>query len=456
MKLSMMILPLLASGMASAALPVVSDVAIAQGSDRAVTISYKLANEPAVITVDVQTNAGNDVWASIGGANVGRVLGDAMCLVEPGDAVRTATWQPDRTWTGNRVAAEGARVVVTPWPTNDTPDYMVVDIMSNSTDRVRYYPSVEWIPGGLLGDPAYRMSKLVMKRIHAKGVVWQMGTAADRWGVPNAGKTGSFTLNAGSEAPHEVTLDHDYYIGVFELTQAQWATLQESSRGCVFKLDKEMRPVDSATYCSLREGPASGTGAADGDWSYPNDPYSGSILGILRSRTGLDFELPSEAEWEFAARGGHGDGFWGDGNPIAFGTGAYSYWQWDAQLDARYGGNELTSCSEILWSEWTGNYSVSTNRGTAAVGSYPPNDYGIYDMAGNVHEWCLDWFKDDISSLNGEVNTTADRSERIVRGGSQYCNRGALDCRPSRRLSGSPSTTYSGVGARVACRAGLK
>jgi len=455
MKLTLTILPMLTAGAAAAALPVVSDVTIKQGADRAVTISYRLANEPAVVTVDVQTNAGNGAWVSIGGENMSCLSGDAMCRVEAGETVRKATWLPDRAWTGNLVAAGGARAVVTPWPTNDTPDYLVVDIMSNATDRIRYYPSVEWIPGGLLKDPSYRMSKLVLRRIHSKGVPWQMGTTADRWGVPYGASGGSDGMSGGLEAAHEVTLDHDYYIGVFELTQAQWATLQETARGCYFKYEKQMRPVDSATYCSLREGQAGGSGAEAGDWSYPNAPYPGSVLGILRTRTRLDFDLPSEAEWEFAARGGHGDGFWGDGNPIAFGTGAHTDWTWDGQLNARYGANGLLAYPEILSSAWEENYTVGTDRGTAAVGSYPPNGYGLYDMAGNVHEWCLDWYKADIASLNGAVNTTAERSERIVRGGSQYCGNGAVDCRPSRRLSHRPDWRAAGTGARVACRAGL-
>jgi len=454
MKLLIPFLPIMVVGAASAALPIVSDVTISQGEDRAVTISYKLANEPAIVTVDVQTNDGNGAWISIGGANMGCVSGDAMRRIEPGEAVRRATWLPDRAWTGNLVAAGGARAVVTPWPTNDTPDYLVVDISGCSSDRVRYYPSVEWIPGGLLNDPSYRMSKLVLKRIRSKGVTWQMGTTADRWGVP-WGTNSSDGMNGGLEAAHEVTLDHDYYIGVFELTQAQWAVLQETARGCYFKLEKAMRPVDSATYCSLREGKASDWVQEPGDWSYPNEPYPGSILGILRDRTKLDFDLPSEAEWEFAARGGHGDGFWGDGNPIAYGTGTYGSWTWDGQLNARYGAPEIVSCPEIRSSVWEENFTVGADRGTAVVGSYPPNGHGLYDMAGNVYEWCLDWYKADISTLNGGVNTTAERNERIVRGGSQYCSSGAVDCRPSRRLSCDPAKRAAGTGARAVCRAGL-
>lgn len=444
----------------SGAQPGVSDVTFLQGDDRVVTIAYRLSNAPAVITVDVQTNTESGAWASVGGSHLRTLSGAVMCRVEPSADLHHVTWRPDREGLDDWGASVcGIRAVVTAWPTNDTPDYLVVDLTAGAAGGVRYYPTVEALPGGLMENPAYRMTKLVLRRIRAKGVTWQMGTTADRWGVPYGGAYGADGANGGSESPHEVTLDHDYYMGIFELTQAQWATLREVAHWSYFQvLGKEMRPVDSVSYCALREGDANGTAAADGDWSYPNAPYPGSLCGRLRARTGLDFDLPSEAEWEFAARGGHGDGFWGDGRPIAYGTGRYESWWWDGQLDARYGGAGLVDMPEIRGYSWHGEEiaTVGVERGTAAVGSYPPNGFGLYDMAGNVYEWCLDWYKADIAALNGAVNTAAERNERILRGGSQYCEHGAVDCRPSRRLSRNPAEHLAGVGARVVCRAGLE
>lgn len=174
-------------------------------------------------------------------------------------------------------------------------------------------------------------------------------------------------------------------------------------------------------------------------YSWPHAPNPLSFLGKLRERTGLDFDLPSEAQWEFAARAGHGSGSWGDGSPI------------------------LNSDSDENLAR-LGSYARSDEQGTTVVGTYAPNDWGLYDMQGNVWEWCLDWSKDDISAFGGTANVdpanglnllSGEAGEmRVVRGGG-WGDKAGL-CRPAYRLALVPWDTWRTRGIRVVYTAGLK
>ena len=209
---------------------------------RAVTIAYTLANAPAVVTLDIQTNAvvgGETVWTSIGGRSI-------QCF-DPGsdvfkkvatDGSHTILWHPDRSWPDNLVSDGGARAVVTAWATNDTPDYMVVPLLGTYGGEMEYYPDETYLPQGILGNVRYRTSMLVMRRIHAKNVPWAMGS------IFESGREGT------KEKPHTAMLTNDYYIGVFPITQTQWsivgATIPASN---VFSNEgaRAMRPINNIT-----------------------------------------------------------------------------------------------------------------------------------------------------------------------------------------------------------------
>ena len=103
-------------------------------------------------------------------------------------------------------------------------------------------------------------------------------------------------------------------------------------------------------------------------------------------------------------------------------------------------------------------------NGTAIVGSYAPNAWGLYDTAGNVWEWCLDWYEDNINVYGGAVNidhstpaktlSGASGVSRVLRGGSWY---GAADyCRPAYRSNVTPTYRINDYGFRVVCTAGLQ
>ena len=424
--------------------PEVSNVVMSQAATgRKVTITYDLGNAPdgAVVTLDIETNKTGTAtnvdsdWVSIGGAAVCNAQGDVWTKVSQGS--HTITWRPDLSWEGHKVALAngGARAVVTAWTLDNTPDYMVVDISAAAQQNTqKYYPSVDFIPGGLLGRPEYRTTAIVMRKIMAKDVTWTMGST-----------TLETARNTASEATHPVTLTNNYYIGVFEVTQAQWELIQPNRTAPSYfnnAADRAMRPVEQVCYNEIRNNSGTSTGG-DSTYNWPADPNPSSFLGRLRTKTGIDFELPSDAQWEFAARAGNGDTKWGDGSGI---TNADEDENLQRVARCRMTGGWVGGTSEP-------DQSCGATNGTAIVGSYAPNSWGIYDMHGNVWEWCLDWFADNISGLNGAVNT-ASTGTRVNRGGT-YGNV-AGSCRPARRRGNYPQSRGNDLGVRLACTAGLR
>ena len=443
---------------------------------RLVTVSYTLAGAPAVVTLDITTNGPNG-WVSIGGENIS---GGLLPTVPPwgdvnrrviGDGVKKIYWRPDRAWEGHLVLPDNARAEVRAWALDDPPDYMVVNLLSNVTDRLTFYTGPEWLPGGILSNYVYRMTSMPMRRIRAGGVTWTMGSSDP---APYS-RTDVTPKLAVAEFPHSVTLPSDYYIGVFELTQKQFEMVRTDTKGSSHFTDYNskdglLRPVESSiNYWYLREyTPTSDGKAEDERYMYPADPSPESPIGNLRAMTGLKFDLPSEAQWEFAARGLHGEGYWGDGTKVTISSDD-GFWN-DPGLKARYGYSGSTPPQS----------TPSAVGGTARVGMYPPNSFGLYDMTGNVGEWCLDWrFGDnnaqrvaDYKALNGAVNAkgkywadgTTVGSHRVRRGGGYSA--AAVCCRPAYRPGGYCEAPFDranyqstaknqDTGARLCCPATL-
>ncbi len=441
-----------ASAALPAAVPEISGVTMAQASDRLVTITYTLADAPAVVTVDVQTNNANGVWASIGGEAVWNATGDVWKkvgdgLTEGNSTSGTITWRPDHSWPDHKIADGGARAVVTAWALDNTPDYMAVDISAAAQPNTQsYYPAADFVPGGVTNG-LYKTTTLLMRKVMAKDVKWTMGST-----------TLETQRNATREATHQVKLDGNYYIGVYEVTQAQWDLIQPSRLAPSYfnnAADRAMRPVEQVCYNEIRNAANSTT--ADAAYNWPADPNPNSFLGKLRTKSGLDFDLPSDAQWEFAARAGNGDTKWGDGSGILNADK-------DENLDllGRYerdGGKVQNGTSYANPAQ-----SCGATNGTAIVGSYAPNAWGLYDMHGNVWEWCLDWYADDITAHGGKVNidpatpantlSGASGADRVRRGGGW--NGAAGNCRPAYRGSSTPTNRYSSSGFRVLCSAGLR
>ena len=371
--------------------PSVTAASFQPNGDGSVTVTYTLAGEEsAVVTLD----------ASLGGVPIGqsgrcvrRVTGDVNRVVGTGS--RTAVW-----YARDDLGADGGdfaslQVTVNAWKTNDPPAYMDYDLESKD---VRYYTSSNALPGGgaVTGPFAglYSEHHLLLRRVNAANVRWQMGSAS---GEPGR--------NSAREAPHNVTMTNDYYMGVFELTKYQWMFIDGTN---IFNrpdpgwISCDPQPISAISYDEVR-----------GRYCYwPDAPLASSFLGKLRAYTGFDFDLPSETQWEFAARAGHYSGYWGDGSPIASTVANGT----DANLD------------RMAW--WRNMGKSGTN-----VGSRQPNDWGLYDMAGNVWEWTLDVDMANITANTyGQVVEPSNRNANntmIVRGGCYYtANAG---CRPAQR-----------------------
>jgi formylglycine-generating enzyme required for sulfatase activity len=236
-------------------------------------------------------------------------------------------------------------------------------------------------------------------------------------------------------------------MGVYEVTQRQWEMVGTRSKPSYWNntTDWEARPVEQVSYYDIRSSASGNVAVAGTDW--PNNGHAvgeGSFMGILRATTGwlLEFALPTEAQWEYACRAGT-TGPWNNG------VGA-SGSDTDANLTLlgryQYNGGMTPSAN---WPQ-----DCLASNATAKAGTYLPNAWGLYDMHGNVFEWCLDYYITGDATLSGGDPvgpSLAVGSARVRRGGGW--NYGASYCRSARRRSNSPSTRYSYIGFRVAAPA---
>lgn len=352
-----------AAGALWASEPVISDVTIAQDASRRVTIEYKLSAEPGIVTVEILTNG-----VPINGVFVDGLTGDANKVVDVTgvNEKRTIYWKPEKSWPDQKFTTPVVSARLTAWATNAPPDYMVVDLKDGD---IRYYTTTDYLPAGGLKNDIYRKSKMVFRRIHAANVETVLGasTSECQW------------MSAAQKA-HRVRFSKDYYIGIYEVTQAQYAYLM-NARPSFFTNPEyaDMRPVENSNYNKYRGGA----------WCPSNkaEPASGTLVYALRQLTGgQPFDLPTECQWEYACRGGSDAEFYNGKSFVACTPDRTTIIQAgedaakeNLNLLARYGGDLNAT-----------DANCSTNEGTAIVGSYQPNDWGLYDTLGNVSEICLD------------------------------------------------------------------
>lgn len=265
------------------------------------------------------------------------------------------------------------------------------------------------------GDSSVRLAFFENKTFTVNGVTFEMVAV----------KGGTFTMGATSEQgsdadsdekpTHSVTLG-DYYIGKFEVTQELWEAVMGSNPSPSYLMggnpsyfEGSKLPVEQVSWDDCQ-----------------------TFIRKLNQLTGANFRLPTEAEWEYAARGGNksrGYKYSGSNNinDVA--------WYWENSGD------------RVLSGGWDAASILNNDCKTHTVGSKSPNELGIYDMSGNVYEWCQDWYRGYSSGSQTNPQGLSSGSYRVIRGGSW--DDSAQGCRVSIRSNSSPFNCNIYLGFRL-------
>ena len=240
-------------------------------------------------------------------------------------------------------------------------------------DRIETYNYDEEIPEET-GNGEFTVNGVTFAMVFVEGGTFTMGATSEQGSEADS-----------DESPaHQVTVS-DFYIGKYEVTQELWTAVMGSNPS---HFSGTNLPVESVSWNNCQ-----------------------TFITKLNELTGKTFRLPTEAEWEYAARGGNK-------------SGSYKY----------SGSNTI---GEVAW--YTSNSSSKTHE----VGTKTPNELGVYDMSGNVWEWCSDWYGSYSSSAQTDPTGSTTGSFRVLRGGSWFGY--ACFCRVSFRRSGTPwYSSYNG------------
>ena len=231
------------------------------------------------------------------------------------------------------------------------------------------------------GNQTITVKGVSFTMIAVEGGTFQMGATSEQ---------GSDT-DSDEKPVHSVTLS-DYYIGETEVTQELWQDVMGSNPS--YFSGNPQRPVERVSWNDCQE-----------------------FIKKLNQLTGKNFRLPTEAEWEYAARGGN------------------------KSMGYKYSGSD--TIGDVAW--YTNNNSGSP---TGDVKTKQANELGIYDMSGNVWEWCQDWYGSYSSGSQTNPTGPSSGSDRVLRGGSW--DGGTRTCRVSIRFDINPTYDYGNFGLRLA------
>ena len=271
---------------------------------------------------------------------------------------------------------------------------------------------------GVTNNVKYKTTHLVMRKIPAANKVWRMGALPTESGYQPA-----------TETNHLVKLTQNYYMGVFEITQKQYALLVGNNPSTGQSRDEADVLPANKLVC--------------GRETANNNNTAWEAIKRIRTKTGNNsFILPSDAQWEFACRAGAETSLY-SGRNVSQG-GLWSGCDGDANVLAWFDGNARSGDSRIQ----------------QAVGLKLPNAFGLYDMLGNVWEWTRDCYTSDaayVATFGAEwvpgdvvvdpLNTSAD-SQLVVRGGGFDSYAAYVRC--AVRFSRNNWTDYSHAGMRMA------
>lgn len=298
--------------------------------------------------------------------------------------VSGADFTPGRHMLKWNMAADGIRIrsnrVEFSLKVWDLKDYCVIDLAEGAT--AQHFP-VEYVDKIDSDINEQRQIKLCFK------LIWP----------------GKFKM----QNQYDVTITKPFYMGIFPMTQKQYelVTGENPSSGAGRNERKGgTRPVQNVSYLMIR-GNLQGA-----QWPINNLVDASSFLGVLRAKTGIAFDLPTEAKWEYACRAGT--------------TTTYSFGD--------------TVISSMVYEKWFGYYSYVYEYGDAFVGCNRPNAWGLYDMHGLVWEWCLDWYGNICEATDPKGVSSG--SGRVLRGGDW--NSDASKCTSSYRCGCDPSARNAG------------
>ena len=223
-----------------------------------------------------------------------------------------------------------------------------------------------------------------------------------RWIPPGSFMMGSPETENGryeNETPHQVNLSQGYWLADTACTQALWQAVMHNNPS---NFEGAYRPVDRVSWNDVQQ----------------------FLTTLNQQQPGLDLRLPSEAEWEYACRAGTTDAFNFEGEL--------------SLAKVNYRGT---------WDDYE-KWGEGALQQTAEVKNYPANAWGLYEMHGNVWEWCQDWYGDYPTQLMTDPTGPDTGDDRVLRGGS-WLNGGRY-CRSAIRSYYSPDYAYDAIGFRLA------
>ncbi len=235
------------------------------------------------------------------------------------------------------------------------------------------------------GNPSAEESiqNLINSMVAVKGGTFKMG----------CNEAVDVACAANEKPPHSVQLN-DFHIGKYEITQAQWVAV----------IGKNPSKFTACSNCPVENV----------SW---NDIQI--FIDQLNQKTGQSFRLPTEAEWEYAARGGA------------------------TSQNTKYAGG--MQINKVAWNP------INSNKQTQAIGKKTPNELGLYDMTGNVWEWCSDWYDADFYYDSPSENPSGpeEGETRVLRGGGWHFS-SPKECRVTHRYYAEPTYRDNIAGFRLA------